>query len=57
MSLSRRVFLSWAGLIPLFGWSPVTPVAARGAAERLDDLIVVKGWVLTRDDLEHLASA
>lgn len=54
MTLSRRVFLSLAGFVPLFRWIAPTEAAAPPALERPDDLVVMKGWVLRRDDLEHL---
>lgn len=54
MTLSRRVFLSLAGFGSLFRWIAPTQAAVLPALERPDELVVVKGWVLRRDDLEHL---
>jgi hypothetical protein len=57
MTLSRRVFVSLAGFVPLFRWIAPTEAAVPPAQERPDDLVVVKGWVLRRDDLERLPLA
>jgi hypothetical protein len=57
MTLSRRVFVSLAGFTPLFRWIAPTGAAVPPAQERPDDLVVVKGWVLRRDDLERLPLA
>lgn len=52
------MFLSLAGLVPLFGRLPGAEAATPPATPRLPgNLVVVKGWVLTRDDLDHLPSA
>jgi hypothetical protein len=56
MALSRRVFLSLIGLIPFFA---VRLGRASGAGEDVpaanDDIVVVRGWVLRRDDLDRLS--
>lgn len=55
MALSRRVFLYLVGAVSVFGWK--TPVLRALPAPLADDLVVVNGWVLRRDDLEHLPRA
>ncbi len=55
MTLSRRVFLSLAGCASLFRWIPATEAAPPPVQQQADDLVVVKGWVLRRDDLERMS--
>jgi hypothetical protein len=55
MALSRRVFLYLTGFVSVLGWlAPTAPAASAPALERPDDLVVVKGWVLRRNDLKQL---
>jgi hypothetical protein len=55
VALSRRVFLYFVGAISVFGWK--APVSTALPALAPDDLVVVKGWILRREDLEHLPRA
>ena len=56
MALSRRVFLSLICLIPFFavrlGRASGADADAPAAGE---DIVVVRGWVLRRDDLDRLS--
>ena len=55
IAFSRRVFLSFVGFASLFA-TRVARSAAVEAVERPPDssLVVVRGWVLRRDDLDQI---
>jgi hypothetical protein len=56
MAFSRRVFLSLIGLLPLLAVRRGRAADANQAQAAVgDDLVVVRGWVLRRDDLDQLA--
>jgi hypothetical protein len=53
--LSRRLFLSIFGLASVFSVRFArTAVAAAAEAPTGDRLVVVRGWVLREDDLNHI---
>ena len=56
MAFTRRVFLSLLGIMPLFatpiGRASASILRASGAPR---GLVVVNGWVLRREDLDHPA--
>jgi hypothetical protein len=55
MSVSRRVFLSFLGLAAVFSTRFARVAAAAEIAGANDDrLVVLHGWVLRADDLDHL---
>jgi hypothetical protein len=59
MALSRRVFLTLVGFLPLAAWRaearPGTAAAGPPQPEKeATGLVVVDGWVLRRDDLSRL---
>jgi hypothetical protein len=59
MALSRRVFLTLVGFLPLAAWrAEAHPgIAAAGPPQPEKEaagLVVVDGWVLRRDDLSRL---
>jgi hypothetical protein len=55
MAFSRRIFLSFIGLLPFslirIGQASEAPPTAAAAA---DEIVVVKGWVLRRSDIAEL---
>jgi len=55
VGLSRRVFLSIFGFAPVFS-IPFARAAVKAGAEPPpnDRLVVVRGWVLREDDLNHI---
>ena len=59
MALSRRVFLTLVGFLPLAAWRaearPATADADAAAPPQPDaGIVVVGGWVLRHDDLARL---
>lgn len=61
MALSRRVFLTLVGFLPLAAWrAEAGPLMADpdAAAPPQPDagIVVVGGWVLRRDDVSRLAA-
>jgi hypothetical protein len=57
MVLSRRTLLSWLALLPTLAGRKARAATGGRADEDGSKLVLVRGWVLRRDDLARLTDS